>query len=204
MPSDELSRIASDRHVQRVPTAPKEEHHMSHGSKTLLVGASRLAVAGILILVGTTAVAQEAPPPAAPQPSPAAPQAAEAQPVEAALQPTPAPPAPQQAQAPRIFQQAWEIVVDGRAEANGTLELVFQPQGGEAKLVKVNVVAKTKKDELAKELEKELIFAAGSSYKVKASGDTVKVKVANKKMPPFHLGIETLAVNGVAVRVGKG
>ncbi len=107
-------------------------------------------------------------------------------------------------EAPRIFQQAWEIVVDGRAEANGTLELVFQPQGGAAKLIKVNVVAKTKKDEIAKELEKEIIFAAGSSFKVKASGDRVKVKVANKKMPPFHLGIETQAVNGVAVRVGKG
>jgi len=165
---------------------------MSHGSKSLLVGASRLAAAGILILVGTTALAQEAPPPAEPQASPAAPQ------------PTPAPPAPQQAQAPRIFQQAWEIVVDGRAEANGTLELVFQPQGGEAKLIKVNVVAKTKKDEIAKGLEKEIIFAAGSAYKVSAGGNKVKVKVANKKMSPFHLGIETQAVNGVAVRVGKG
>ncbi len=165
---------------------------MSHGSKSLLVGASRLAAAGILILVGTTALAQEVPPPAAPQASPAAPQ------------PTQAPPAPQQAQAPRIFQQAWEIVVDGRAEANGTLELVFQPQGGEAKLIKVNVVAKTKKDEIAKEFEKEIIFAAGSAYKVSAGGNKVKVKVANKKMAPFHLGIETQAVNGVAVRVGKG
>jgi len=171
---------------------------MSHASDLLLVGVFRLAVAGILILFGTTALAQEPPAPAEPQASPAAPQAAEAQPAPAQ------PEAPQQAVAPRVFQPAWEIVVDGKAEANGTLELVFQPHGGEAKLLKVNVVAKAKKDDIAKDLAQEITFAAGSAYKIKANGNKVKVKAASKKTPPCFIGIETQAVNGVAVRVGKG
>jgi hypothetical protein len=161
--------------------------------KSLPFGASLLAVAGILLLFAASASAQEATPQPEPLPSPAAPQAAPAQPA-----------APQQATAPRIFQPAWEIVVDGKAEANGVLELVFQPHGGEATLVKVNVVAKTKKDQIAKDLAKELTFATGAAYKVKASGNKVNVKLKNKKSPPFNLGIETQAVNGVSVRVGKG
>jgi hypothetical protein len=166
---------------------------MRHISKSLLFGAAVLAFTGILIMVGATASAQEPPTPAEPQPSPAAPQAAPAE-----------PPAPKQATAPRIFQSAWEIVVDGKAEANGVLELVFQPHGSEAKLLKVNVVAKSKKDQIAKDLAKELTFAAGSAYKIKTNGNKVSVKAPNKKSPPCYLGIETQAVNGVSVRVGKG
>lgn len=177
---------------------------MRHGSKSPFTGVHWLVAVGILILAGTTASAQEPPAPTEPQPSPAAPGAAEAQPVQAAPEPTPAPPAPQPAQAPRIFQPSWEIVVDGRAEANGTLELVFQPHGGESKLVKVNVIAKTKKDDIAEDLAQEITFAAGSAYKVKANGNKVSVKAPNKKSPPCYIGIETQAVNGVSVRVGKG
>jgi outer membrane receptor protein involved in Fe transport len=161
--------------------------------KSLPFGASLLAVAGILLLFAASVSAQEPTPQPEPLPSPAAPQAAQAEPA-----------APQQAVAPRIFQAAWEIVVDGKAEANGVLELVFQPHGGETTLVKVNVLAKTKKDQIAKDLAKELTFATGADYKVKASGNKVNVKLKNKKSPPFNLGIETQAVNGVSVRVGKG
>jgi hypothetical protein len=169
---------------------------MRHGSNSQLFGASTLIVAAMLVLFGMTAAAQEPAPPAEAQPTPAAPQAAPAEPA--------APAAPQQATAPRIFQPSWEIVVDGKAEANGVLELVFQPHGGEAKLLKVNVVAKAKKDQIAKDLAKELTFAAGSAYKIKANGNKVSVKAPNKKSPPCYLGIETQAVNGVSVRVGKG
>jgi hypothetical protein len=162
---------------------------MRHRSNSQLFWTSTLIVVGMLVLFGMTVSAQEPPTPAEPQPSPAAPQQA---------------PAPQQATAPRIFQPSWEIVVDGKAEANGVLELVFQPHGGEAKLLKVNVVAKAKKNDIAKDLAKELTFAAGKTYKIKASGNKVSVKAPNKKSPPCYLGIETQAVNGVSVRVGKG
>ena len=165
-------------------------------SRSLVFGAALLIAVGVLL--GTPAFAQEPPP--EPQPAEAQP----TQPVAAAPQTAPAEPEPQQAVAPRIFQPAWEVVVDGKAEANGTLELVFEPHGGAAKLLKVNVVAKTKKDQIAKDLAKELTFAAGSAYKIKANGNKVSVKAPNKKSPPCYLGIETQAVNGVSVRVGKG
>jgi len=171
---------------------------MRHGSKSLIWGVFQLAVAGILITVATVASAQE------PTPQPA-PQAAETQPAQPAPQPAPAQPAaPQEAQAPKIYQAEWEIVVDGKAEANGVLSLVYQPLGGEARLVKVNVLAKAKKKEIAEDLAKELAFATGAACKVKANDNKVKVKLANKKSPTIHLAIETQAVNGVSVRVGKG
>ena len=161
---------------------------MTQTTKTQLFGAFRLAVAGILITIGASASAQE------PTPQPESPPA-ESQPAQ---------PAPQEAPAPRIYQPEWEIVVDGKAEANGVLELVYQPLGGEATLVKVNVLAKAKKKEIAGDLAKELAFATGTSCKVKANDNKVKVKVANKKSPAIHLSIETQAVNGVSVRIGKG
>jgi len=148
-------------------------------------------------MVATTASAQEPAAPAEPESSQAAPQAEPQQaPAEQA--------APQEAKAPRIFQAAWEIVVEGKAEANGVLELVYQPLGGEAKLVKVNVLAKAKKKDIAKELAKELAFATGAACKVKANDNKVNVKLANKKSPTINLSIQTQAVNGVSVRVGKG
>ncbi|MEJ2188043.1 MAG: hypothetical protein P8Y93_01275 [Acidobacteriota bacterium] len=171
---------------------------MRHPSKSRIWGASLLIVAWMFIMAGAPASAQE------PTPEPE-PQAAETKPSQPATQQAPAEPAtPQQAAAPKIFQAEWEIVVDGKAEANGVLSLVYQPQGGEATLVKVNVLAKAKKKEIANDLAKQLAFATGTACKVKANDNKVKVKLANKKLPPFHLGIETQAVNGVSVRVGKG
>ena len=171
---------------------------MTQTTKTQLFGAFRLAVAVILITIGASASAQE------PTPQPEAPPA-ESQPAQSAPQQDPAEPAaPEQATAPRIFQSEWQIVIDGKAEANGVLSLIYQPLGGEATLVKVNVLAKAKKKEIAADLAKELAFATGKACKVKNNDNKVKVKVANKKSPAIHLAIETQAINGVSVRVGKG
>jgi hypothetical protein len=159
---------------------------MKHASKSRIWGASLLIVAWMFIMTDAPASAQESTPQPAAQQAPAEPAT------------------PQQAAAPKIFQAEWEIVVDGKAEANGVLSLVYQPQGGEATLVKVNVLAKAKKKEIANDLAKQLSFATGTACKVKANDNRVRVKLANKKLPPFHLGIETQAVNGVSVRVGKG
>ena len=183
---------------------------MTHVFKTSLFGAFRLAVAGSLLMFTASAFAQEPAPqpepqPAETQPVQPEPQQAPAEPAQPAPQQAPAEPAaPQQATVPRIYQAAWEIVIDGKAEANGVLELVYQPLGGEAILVRINVLAKAKKKDIAKDLAKQLAFTTGAACKVKANNNTVKVKLANKKSPSIHLGIETLAVNGVSVRVGKG
>ena len=110
---------------------------------------------------------------------------------------------PAQAQAQRIFRDASKIIIDGKAEANGVLGLTFEPQGGEAKLVRVNVVAKTKPKEIAKDLAKQLEFTVGSSYKVKSNDNKVTVSLKNKKAPVFYLGIEEQALSGVSVRITK-
>ena len=112
--------------------------------------------------------------------------------------------AQEMAQAQRIFRGASDIIIDGKAEANGVLELTFEPQGAEAKLVRVNVVAKTKAKQIAKDLAKQFEFTVGPSYKVKVNDNKVTVKVKNNKTPVFHLGIEEQALAGVSVRITKG
>ena len=148
-------------------------------------------VIAMLCLVGVSAFAQEQP---APTPLPAA---------QAAPQPA-APPAPQQAQAQRVFRSAWDVIIDGKAEINGVLALNFEPQGGEAKLVRVNVLAKAKAKQIAKDLATQLAFTTGTNYKVKANDNKVNVSLKNKKAPVFYLGIEQQALTGVSVRLAKG
>ena len=141
-------------------------------------------------LVGVSAFAQEEPAPT-PPPAQAAPQPA-----------TPA--APEQAQAQRVFRSAWDVIIEGKAEINGVLALNFEPQGGEAKLVRVNVLAKAKAKQIAKDLANQLAFTAGANYKVKANDNKVTISLKNKKAPVYYLGIEEQALDGVSIRLTKG
>ena len=140
-----------------------------------------LAVAA-LCLVGVSAFAQEEPAPTAP----------------------PAQAKPEQAQAQRVFRSAWDVIIEGKAEINGVLALNFEPQGGEAKLVRVNVLAKAKAKQIAKDLSTQLAFTAGTNYKVKANDNKVNVSLKNKKAPVYYLGIAEQALDGVSIRLTKG
>lgn len=148
-------------------------------------------VIAMLCLVGVSAFAQEEPAPTEPPAAQAAPQPA-------------TPPAPQQAQAQRVFRSAWDVIIEGKADINGVLALNFEPQGGEAKLVRVNVLAKTKAKQIAKDLASQITFAAGANYKVKANDNKVTVSLKNKKAPVFYLGIAEQALDGVSIRLTKG
>lgn len=139
-------------------------------------------VIAMLCLVGVPAFAQEEPAPTAP----------------------PAQAAPEQAQAQRVFRAAWDVIIEGKTEINGVLALNFEPQGGEAKLVRVNVVAKTKAKQIAKDLANELAFTMGANYKVKANDNKVTISLKNKKAPVYYLGIEQQALDGVSIRLTKG
>jgi hypothetical protein len=112
--------------------------------------------------------------------------------------------APQQAQAQRVFRSAWDVIIEGKAEINGVLALNFEPQGGEAKLVRVNVLAKAKAKQIAKDLANQLAFTAGANYKVKANDNKVNISLKNKKAPVFYLGIAEQALDGVSIRLTKG
>ena len=112
--------------------------------------------------------------------------------------------APEQAAAQRLFRHSSMVIIDGRAEVNGVLTMIFEPNGGEAKQVRVNVVAKTRAKEIGKDLANQLAFTAGSDYKVKGNGAKITVKAKNKKVAPFWIGIEQQALTGVSVRITKG
>jgi hypothetical protein len=125
--------------------------------------------------------------------------------VSAFAQEDPAPQAaPQQAQAQRVFRSSWDVIIEGKAEINGVLALNFEPQGGEAKLVRVNVLAEAKAKQIAKDLANQLTFTAGANYKVKANDNKVNISLKNKKAPVFYLGIEEQALDGVSIRLTKG
>jgi len=150
----------------------------------------------MLCLAGVSAFAQEEPAPTEPAAQTAPKPATPAEPAE--------PAAPQQAQAQRVFRSAWDVIIEGKSEINGVLALNFEPQGGEAKLVRVNVVAKTKAKQIAKDLANELAFTMGANYKVKANDNKVTISLKNKKAPVYYLGIEQQALDGVSIRLTKG
>jgi hypothetical protein len=121
---------------------------------------------------------------------------------EAAKEAAPAEPAMGTAQ--RVFMHSSKVVVNGKAQANGVLTMLFEPNGGEQKKIRVNVVAKMTAKKIGKEIATQLAFTVGTDYKVKGNGAKVTVKAKNKKVPPFWLGIDEQALTGVAVMVTKG
>jgi len=162
--------------------------------RILIVSAMSMA---LLALMAPLAVAQEA------EATPTTDAAEKAQEAAEEAAPT-APVAPQQAQAQRVFRHSYVVIIDGRAEVNGVLTMVFEPNGGEAKQVRVNVMAKTNAKKIGKDLANQLAFAAGSDYKVKGNGAKITVKAKSKKAAPFWIGIEQQSLTGVSVRITKG
>jgi hypothetical protein len=104
---------------------------------------------------------------------------------------------------PRVYYEKAKVVIDGKAEYNGALELEWKPLNGQAKLVQVNVLAKSKSKDIARDIHKELVLAAGNSYKVKLNGERIELAKTNKKLPNFAITITKLQVSGVSVRVEK-
>jgi hypothetical protein len=114
-----------------------------------------------------------------------------------------APAEPTMGTAQRVFMHSAKVVVNGKAQANGVLTMLFEPNGGDQKKIRVNVVAKMNAKKIGKEIATQLSFTVGTDYKVKGDGAKVTVKAKNKKVPPFWLGIDEQALTGVAVMVTK-
>jgi len=146
-----------------------------------------LALFGVLAGLGTAALAQEEPPVAKPEAADAT--AEEALPPQAS---------------PKAFLSSSAVNLDGKAQANGVLVLVFEPEGGEAVQVRVNVFKKTNAKKIASGLKDQLAFAAGDGYKVNVSGGTkVVIKTKSKKSALFSLRVDQVSVNGVSVMITK-
>jgi hypothetical protein len=153
---------------------------------------SALAMVGVL-----PAVAQ------APADTAAAPAAADTAAAPAPVD-TAAAAKPEEVKPPAVLYEKAKVVVDGKAEANGTISFLFIPEGGKAAIFSVDVLKDTKKDDVAKAIHTKLTIAAGEQYKVKVSGGEVKVERAKKEYPKFSVSVEETKLPGVSVLVKKG
>ena len=113
-------------------------------------------------------------------------------------------PEPAVAAIPVIYRKKTLIKIDGKAQANGAVELIVQPQGGEATKVRVNVLAKSKAKAITNDLLKELDFAIDDRYKVNRTGDKKIVVKVTKKNPPIAITVTTQSLSGVSVTVSNG
>jgi hypothetical protein len=110
---------------------------------------------------------------------------------------------PEEVKPPAVLYEKAKLVFDGEAEADGSIGFTFAPDSGEVVLFSVNVLAKTKKKDIAKAVYTELAIAAGEKYKVKQEGDEVRVERAKKDYAEFSLTVEEIALPGVSVLVKK-
>jgi len=111
---------------------------------------------------------------------------------------------PEEAKVPMIYRERTKIVIDGRAEFNGVLELAVTPHGEDSTKVRLNVLAKSKAKKIADDVFNEIAFALGDRYKVKKSGEKVLVKAKNKKTPPVSINVLNQQLAGVSVMIGNG
>jgi len=150
--------------------------------------------------------AQEEPAPA-PEPAQEEPEAA----VEPAAAAAPAAAAPVEevdppmAAIPITYREKTLITIGGKkAQADGVVEFVVQPKGGEPVSVRVNVLAKSKPKMITDDVLKELDFAIDDRYKVNRTGDQKITVKALKKNPPIAITVKTQSLSAVSVTVGNG
>jgi hypothetical protein len=104
---------------------------------------------------------------------------------------------------PKVFTEGVKIELDGRADMNGNIHLVFQPNGEDPVEISVGVVAKMRDKDIGDDIAKELQLAIGPRYKLKARGEKLEVETASKQSPPFHLSLSKWTVMGVSFRMDK-
>jgi hypothetical protein len=105
---------------------------------------------------------------------------------------------------PKVIYEKVNVVVDGKAEYAGVIELTVEPDGRASKLVTVKVLAKEKDKKIAEMIHREVVIALGAEYKVKLSGNEVRISRTSKKVPLVAVIIQTLQLPGVSVRVERG
>ncbi|MCU0303999.1 MAG: hypothetical protein MUC56_08080 [Thermoanaerobaculales bacterium] len=149
------------------------------------------------VLIGLVALAATVAPPVAAQ--------EENEPVATPVAATPAPAEPAAATAPPVFREKTLVQIDGKAERDGAIEFLVQPENEEPKMVTVNIVAKTKTKKITEAVTAQLDFALGDRYKVKQSSDTkIRVSLSGKHSPLVSITLAGQSLPGVGVMIGKG
>jgi len=114
--------------------------------------------------------------------------------------PAPAP-APAAAPADTItgpFVSDVKIVVDNKAKSDGELRLKVEPQGGTVKEVKVSILKGMGKQEVCRDLAKELKVALGDAFKVDQY-DNDKVEIEPKGDAKLRVAITSQTASGLSV-----
>jgi 3-oxoacyl-ACP reductase-like protein len=157
----------------------------------------KLALLIVVLAIAALPLAAQETLPAAPAPTPTPAPAPAPAPVAAA----PVAAAPPASTMPHAYLEKLAVVVDGKAKANGSVRLEFLPIGGEPKVVEVRILAKTGRKDIARDIAKELTLVAGGAYKVKHSGEEVRISKNDKKAPHVSVNVLALALPGVSVFV---
>lgn len=142
--------------------------------------ASTVSCITLLLLVAASGVAAQEPP---------------AAPVEKA---PPAAAAPATIAGP--FVKEVKIIVDKKAKSNGEIRLSVEPEGGTATEVRVTVQKGMGKQDVCRDLAKELSVALGPNFDVKHYDDD-KIKITQKGKALFRLGIAGQTVTGLSLEL---
>jgi hypothetical protein len=117
---------------------------------------------------------------------------------------TPAPaqaatPAPAAAPA-RAGVNEIKIICDGKVKVSGEAALIFTPDGGAAKELKVTLQKGMDKGEVCRDVAKELSVMLGAGYKVEKYDDD-KVKVEGKNGAKFTITQGANSATGVTLEI---
>jgi hypothetical protein len=144
-------------------------------------------IAAAATLFVSAALAQEPPaPPPTPAPTPA--------PAPAPAPTTPPPPA---GVPPVAMVDEAKITIDGKADGDGKLEVVFTPAQGTPMTITVLVAKKMKPKEVAEDLAKNLKVTLGDGYKVEQNDEKVEIKGKDDKK--FSIATGGVTVPGMSV-----
>ncbi|HEX6851372.1 MAG TPA: hypothetical protein VF139_08170 [Candidatus Polarisedimenticolaceae bacterium] len=147
----------------------------------LTVKSALVTAAAILFVSAVIAQEPPAPPPTpAPAPAPA---------------PTPAP--PPAAVPPVAMAEEAKITIDGKADGDGKMEVVFTPAQGTPVTITVLVAKKMKPKEVAEDLAKNLKVSLGEGYKVEQNDEKVEIKAKDDKK--FSIAVGGVTVPGMSV-----
>lgn len=112
--------------------------------------------------------------------------------------PAPAAPAAAPAKPAGPLVDEVKIVVDNKAKSDGEIRFAFTPAGGTSQEVRVTVAKGMSKQDICRDIAKELKIAVGENYKVDQYDDD-KVKVERKKDAKFSLTLASQNVSGISV-----
>lgn len=83
-----------------------------------------------------------------------------------------------------------QIVVQNRADANGTIRVTLAAQGSQPMVATISVLNNMSENDIAADIEKELTVLLGEAYRVdRGGGETVSIRKENSEAPDFTLEV---------------